>query len=253
MKWKDLLASVLAAAVGAALAALGVHFAPLPPGPNLPQPQPPSTPPATEKIPPTTSPDAHAAIGRIQIGNAGCSATIIGPRRSDGRWNVLTAAHCCNRKGESGVMRLRDGRTLGFLVTAVDRNSDCAWLITTDSPTDLPFAYLADSSPNPGVTVWHAGYGVDQPGNREEGTVIGSNGSQVRYRLSVSSGDSGGGICVDSTGRVISPVCCTTAPGQIADVWGATPEACRSLLATSTFHVFDNWKPIEIPQRMPPK
>src|SRR5262245_33958245 len=60
-----------------------------PPGP---------TPPPSVK----TEDEAKAAIGRIRFGNAGCTATVIYPRRSDGRWDILTAAHCTGGVGSRG-------------------------------------------------------------------------------------------------------------------------------------------------------
>lgn len=246
MKWKDKLQAALLAALLAGLSALGVRVgfdrenaAPAPP-PAQPTPPPP---------PPPTA-DPLNAIGRIQIGNGGCSATVIHPRRPDGRWNILTAAHCVSRVGETGIMRFRDGRTIGIAVTAVDKESDCAWLISVDAGQDLPFAVLASATPPPGASIWHAGFGIDKPANRENGMLsAGANErGMLRYRLSVSPGDSGGGICLDAEGHVLSPVCCTTCLGCEGDVWGASPERCRALLARVAFDTFDQW----IPKEMPP-
>jgi hypothetical protein len=36
--------------------------------------------------------DSVAALGRFRFGKAGCTATMIGSRRPDGCWDVLTAA-----------------------------------------------------------------------------------------------------------------------------------------------------------------
>ena len=251
----------LLAILAAVLAALGIKYLP-----DLPKPGP-TPPPITDPRPdprpkppePRPTPDPVAAVGRIQIGNGGCSATVVGPRRSDGRWNVLTAAHCATRVGESGVMQLRDGRTLGFVVAALDRTSDACWLLTTDTPADLPWLHLADTTPAPGTKIFHVGFGRHIPGNREDGEVrAGANArGQSQFWLSVSPGDSGGGICVDADGKVVSPVCCTTRLDGPGDVWGASPEASRRLLAQVTFHVLDKWEPVampeppEVPKRMP--
>lgn len=194
-------------------------------------------------------PDAVAAICRISFGNAGCTATVIGPRRSDGRWNLLTAAHCVRGVGQLGEARLRDGRSFVVEVTATEVRSDCAWLVTREAQSSLPFALLAERTPPPGTPVFHCGFGVDKPGNREEGSVIdGPNADgQIRFRLSVSSGDSGGGICTTATGEVISAVCCTTARGRVADVWGCSPESARRAAGTAVNG--EHWTPLEIPLR----
>jgi hypothetical protein len=254
--------SLLLGVIALAGAALGAFL------PGLFRPAPtPVPPPATAPAPPTEprpepkpepKPDTLNAIGRIQFGQSGCTATVIGPRRSDGKWNVLTAAHCVTRVGEAGVMRFRDGRTTGIVVAAFDRTSDACWCVTADAG-EYPFAWLADTTPPIGKKVWHAGYGVDVPANREDGEVkAGPNGSgQSQFWLSVSPGDSGGGICLDESGRVISPTCCTTRLAAPGDVWGASPESCRRLLAQVTlFQVFDDWKPAAMPpppMKMPEK
>lgn len=236
--------------IAAAIAVIGARYGiPIPP-PPVPLPgNPPDVRPVDPPAPPSPQPNTPAAIARIQFGNSGCTATIIGPRRSDGRWWALTAAHCVSGPGQRGTMRLLDGRTEGVQVVSRDPRSDCAWLVTDSNHEKFPFALLAESSPPVGSKVWHAGYGVHVPGNREDGTVTGapdSNG-QLRFRISVSSGDSGGGICLDDSGRVVSCVCCTTQRGAIADVWGASVESIRRSQPTAM--VMDDWTPIEVPMR----
>ncbi len=214
-------------------------------------PNPPLLPPILPPVPPSAPrPDTLGAIGRIQFGNSGCTATIIGPRRADGRYDVLTAAHCVREKGQHGSMRLRDGRSLGIVVASIDQRADVCWCVTQTNSDVYPHALLADATPAVGSQVWHAGYGVHVPGNREDGTVEAGpdQNGQVRYRLSVSSGDSGGGICMTADGAVLSPVCCTTARGQTGQVWGGSPEAARR--AKPPALVYDEWLPLEIPMRM---
>jgi len=135
----------------------------------------------------------------------------------------------------------------------LEKTSDHAWGATDASDANYPHALLADATPPVGTKIWHAGYGVDVPANREDGTITAgrdSNG-QIRMRLSVSSGDSGGGIVIDSNGRVVSNVCCTSGRGQMADVWGASVESMRA--GQSDVAALDEWKPIEVPLRMAPK
>lgn len=264
MNERPWLRMVLIAIASALLSTLGINVVP----PARPSPVPPPTSPAPPDttppvpimpapvppppvVPPKPSPNTPAAIVRITFGNSGCSATVIGDRNADGTYDVLTAAHCVSSIGQRGTMRLKDGRTGGIRVVNIDRKADVCWCVTEVNSEVYPFAVLAATTPAIGTRVWHAGYGVDIPGNREDGVVeAGQDGNgQVRYRLSVSSGDSGGGICVNEKNEVLSPVCCTTARGQVAQVWGASPESCAR--ARPTTMVMDDWKPIEIPQRMP--
>lgn len=248
----------LAALAVAAIAALGARYGiPVPPIPPITVEPPPVILPPPNHLPPGTDPgakpDTPKAIVRLTMGNVGCSGTVIGPRRIDGRWWVLTAAHCVERVGQHASMRLLDGRTAGLVVVSFDRKADCCWMVTESNSDIYPFAILVDSTPAVGTPVWHAGYGVDKPGNTERGTLeaeADSNG-QIRFTLSVSSGDSGGGIVVTSDGAIVSCVCCTSNRGGRGDVWGASPEAIRRNRPNET--VLDDWKPIEIPLRMPPK
>jgi len=268
MKERPWLHWILTAAVSAALAFIGakwgIHIPPPPPLPATPPPVIIQPPPPAPKVEPPAAPepkaDAPAAIGRIQFGTAGCTATVIGPRREDGRWWVLTAAHCVRGIGQHGVMRLKDGRTTGITVAAVNERADCCWCVTETNSEVYPFAVLARQSPVPGTRVWHAGYGVHVPGNREDGQVEAGpdQNGQIRMRLSVSSGDSGGAICLNEQDEVVSCVCCTTAKGQVAQVWGASPEAIHRAKPTSM--ALDDWNPVEIPVRpaevpqpMPPR
>jgi len=149
-------------------------------------------------------------------------------------------------------MVLRNGTTLRITYISSDPRSDHAWFTTTLPSERLPYGLLADALPSPDDKVYHGGWGIDQPGNRESGTVVrGDNGAgQTQFRLSVSSGDSGGGIALDSSGRILSPVCCTTAKGQVADVWGANVSECRKTWPMP-IPTLAEWTPIEIPIRMP--
>ena len=250
MSRRDHIIQTLGMLVGAVLAGLlaanGLKIPPLQTPPiAIPADPPPAEIPTVKPI----APNAAAAIGRIQFGNAGCTATVIGPRRPDGRYDVLTASHCVQSIGQKGTMRLLDGRTLNLTVQAIDRRSDCCWCFTDGATEVYPFALLAASTPQPGSAIWHAGYGVDKPGNREEGTVdaLPDGNGQIRMTLSVSSGDSGGAICLNQQNELVSCVCCTSARGARASVWGAGVEAIRRLRPSGP--VFDEWTPIEIPTR----
>ena len=217
-----------------------------------------TTPPTPPTIPPTkpghpgASPRPWEALARCQFGSAGCTLTIIGPQRADGRWDALTASHCVTGIGQTGRVWLKDGRVVPITVSALDRKADYCWVTVETVADDIPYALLADALPVAGDKVYHGGFGVHIPGDRVSGTVsVPDNGSgQTQYRIEVSSGDSGGGIALTESGRILSPVCCTTKPGGIGDVWGATVTACRQGRPGRTIAA-EQWTPIDIPVRMP--
>ncbi len=171
--------------------------------------------------PPPTKADPKAATAYLRMGSSGCTATVIYPRRDDGRWDVLTAAHCV-RGTRKGTIKLRDGRTLHVSVAKTDTRADLCWMVTDEKPETLPYAILAKKTPESGASVWHNGYGVHVPSNVERGSVINGPDSdgQVQFSLSVSSGDSGGGIFREDTGELVASVCCTRAKGVRASMWG---------------------------------
>lgn len=180
--------------------------------------------------PPKPQPNPTMALGQIQFGNARCTATVIGPRRSDGRWNVLTASHCIEGQPQQGTMKMKDGRTHKISVQTNNPNADYCWCVTDEDVGVLPFAVLAKSDPLPGTKVWHAGYGIHLPGNREDGIVTGgpNHRSQTEFKLSVSPGDSGGGIFRTDTGELVSCVCCTWGFAKPAPMSGASITAIRA-------------------------
>jgi hypothetical protein len=157
---------------------------------------------------------------------------VIEPRRKDGKWDILTAAHCTSAGvGSTGTMSLKDGRRLNVVVTRRDTRSDVCWLQTTSAElSDMPTAVLASELPPAGTAVWHQGYGVDKPGNRESGVVVGPTQSgQLEFKLSVSSGDSGGSIIRADTGEVVATVCCTTGMAQRVSMYGGHCLSARRL------------------------
>lgn len=249
--WHAIIAAVLAALGSFAGGSLMVpkQMPPAVPPPasppkTLPEFDPPPMPPIPPRMP---TPAGKEAIGRIQFGNAGCTATIIGPRRTDGRYDVLTAAHCVAQVGMVGTMHLRDGRTLTIRSVARDPRSDCCWCETMLNEGELPFMNLACCAPPIGAKLWHAGFGVDRPGNVEEGSVSGpvTPDGKLQMRMSVSSGDSGGGIILTETGEVVSCVCCTAMRGALATMFGAGPVAINKLRPSG--HTALEWEPVPIP------
>lgn len=194
--------------------------------------------------------DAEAALGRLRFGAAGCTATVIGPRRGDGRWEMLTAAHCTGAVGTSGTFTLSDGRTFNVTVVARNSTADLAWLKTDAPVEEMPHALLATRNPAIGTEVWHQGFGVDRPGNREVGRVTGveSSQGQLAMELSVSSGDSGGSIFRTDTGEVVAVVCCTTERGRKVLMFGGSCEQAARLRPTAKTDSGD-WRPLTIPLR----
>jgi hypothetical protein len=195
--------------------------------------------------------DPVNALSRIRFGNAGCTATVIGPRRVDGKWDVLTAAHCLGGIGQRGTMFMKDGRQLSVRVLGHYKASDVCWLVTEDEVPDMPYAMLAEKNPEPMTAVWHMGYGIDNPGNKEEGIVAerANSDGQLRMILSVSSGDSGGGIFRKDTNEVIATVCCTSGMAQKVSMWGGCAEFAgkvRPKPADDSEGARD-WTPLPIP------
>lgn len=256
-EWLKLLAGIAGALITGLLARYGIYIPPHTPGDPSPIPapiQPPAPQPPAPQQPapqPTPTPNPPAALGRITFGNAGCTATVIGPRRADGRWDILTAAHCVRGQGQRGTMRMKDGRSFGVTVVAVNTDADACWLVSDQAITDLPFAVLSSTAPDPGTKVWHAGYGIDKPGNREEGEVMAlpNREGQIMFMLSVSSGDSGGGIFREDTGELVSTVCCTERLSGKGRMYGAGPDAIRALRKSSADDA--EWTPIPMPTRPP--
>lgn len=212
----------------------------------------PDVPPSTSSIDPPSnvSPKGEpwAAIGKIQIGTFGCSATVILPRLINGEYDVVAAAHCVPADVRVGVMRLSSGKEFGVRVTAIDHKSDCVWLRTVGDPGPLPGAYLAEAVPKSGEMVWHGGFGEHLPRNLEEGTVtepLNAKG-QTEFLISVSSGDSGGGIVCDKTGKILATVCCTTQRNAKARVWGCSVNSMVELRPKILVSGLE-WNPIEVP------
>ena len=238
--------SPIGIAIAILLGIFGIVFPPVFPPAPIPAPEP-----APKPVP---SPDPWNAIGRVQFGNAGCTATVLGPQRPDGRWDVLTANHCVEGQPNTGQMRMRDGQEFTIRVVSRVNGPDLAICVTEQRDLHLPFALLADKLPTAGDPVFHGGFGQDKPGNREEGVVVTpDNGDgHTHFRLNVSSGDSGGGICLTKEGRVLSAVCCTSARGRMADVFGGNIVEIKKLRG-SVLDAWSLWTPSDVPLRAGPK
>lgn len=247
--WKEFLGRLWPALLAALLAGLGLSTPMMvrgcrqpdlpPPQPAPPEPSPPNPRPPEPPKPEPSRVDAWKSIGRLAMERSFCSGTVVGPRRSDGRWYVVSAAHCFDRVGQAATFIPREGASFRCSVQGIDRRSDCAVLVSDTAIEVLYHTFVSDSDPAAGTVVWHGGYGQDRPGNKESGQVVrGPNqDGQVQYRVSVSPGDSGGGIVVDASGRLLSPVCCTTCLGCTGDVWGAGPAVIKRMLAAPTDYI----------------
>lgn len=207
--------------------------------------------PDPDNPPDTAKPDPWNAIGKIAMQGGYCSGTTVGPRMQDGRWRIVSAAHCFKQVGETATYVTRQGVSRKITVMAIDRKADIAICMTDQGQGVMAHTLVAAATPEVGAKIWHGGYGRHIPGNREDGTVLSrpNQDGQVKYRLSVSPGDSGGGIVVDGDGMLLSPVCCTTRLDGPGEVWGGSPEQIRRMLATPTD--FIDLPPIEMPP--PPK
>lgn len=228
-RWKIILTAVLSAMLTILGGVTTTQVAGCGTGPVI-------VPPPVPEKPAPPKPDAWNAIGKIALTNAYCSGTVIGPKKDDGRWVVVCAAHCVDRVGERATFIQRSGDSRNITCYAIDRKADISLWMTDSGQGELPYTNVAHTTPPPGTKVFHGGYGRDKPGNREEGELVqGPNTSnQVQYHLSVSPGDSGGGICLNDKGELLSPVCCTTNLDRPGMVWGGSPEQINRMLTTPT-------------------
>lgn len=237
--WRQVIIAVctaIIAALGGSSMTLGLVGCPgvIPPAPPPPpQADPPAPPPPSDPV---------EAVGKVIRPGVMCSGTVVGPRRDDGRWWIVTAAHCFERGGGVGTRCTyitRGGTSIPSSVVAVNAQSDVAILVTDERFERLAYVRVASATPPKGTSVYHVGFGQDRPGNKEEGQVIGVMPTRrmVSYRLSASPGDSGGGILLTGGGELLSPVCCTTCLGCLGDVAGGQPEVIREMLARPTEYV----------------
>lgn len=219
---------------------------------------PPTTPPTPPTAPAPEAPQTPApttdplqAIGKLVMAGGHCSGTVITPPDDQGQQLILSAAHCVKSVGESCQYFTRAGQMLNCRVKSIARTPDICILETDPLRAPLPYLLLAESSPPVGAAVMHAGFGVHIPGNVEKGRVLQSDtgNGQVMYELSVSPGDSGGGICLDGRGRVISPVCCTTRIAAVGQVFGGRPEEVRRMMLQPALYL--DTEPVKMPN--PPR
>ena len=236
LDWRQVVIAVLTAiiaALGGGLTTVswqGCRPPPEPPGPVEPPEPPPPPPPTVDPI---------QAVGRVALRGVGCSGTVVSPRRPDGRWWIVTAAHCYRNVGgvgTQGTFITRAGQPIPMTLVALDAQADIALCQTDERYESLASVHLADADPAVGTPVHHVGFGQDRPGNREDGQVIGSNQRlrQIHYRLSVSPGDSGGGILMTAGGQLLGPVCCTTCLACLGDVAAGSPTRVREMMRSPT-------------------
>lgn len=188
--------------------------------------------------PPEKKADPEGAIGKLRMGNAGCTATVIYPRRGDGKWDILTAAHC-TRSANKGTVTLASGKVLKVSVAVRDTPSDICWLVTDEAHEELPYAHLAKEAPPVGTAIWHRGHGIDRPGNKETGKVTGAvdKSGMLWMAIKVSSGDSGCGLFRGDTNEVVATLYGTsgrsTIGGSCVAAWRLRPKEKAWTSATS--------------------
>lgn len=234
----------LPALVAAVLALLGARYGlPAPAPAPLVTPQPEAPRPADDPL---------KAICKLIKPGSYCSGTVVTAADASGCQRIVSAAHCHKSVGESVNVAMRDGSGCVAHVIAIDRKSDCAILRTEPLKSALPYIEISTANPAIGADVMHAGYGRHVPGNIERGKVLAIENSdgQIQYLLSVSLGDSGGGICLDSKGKLLSPVCCTTKLDALGNVWGASPSIINRMMREPTS--FIDVAPMEMPIRKLP-
>lgn len=149
---------------------------------------------------PTAGPEQ--AVGRLTCGRCNGSATVLGPRRPDGRWHVVTAAHCLTGVPHAPVpgglvawLHLKDGRSVSLRVVGVDPRCDVAVLATRLPWKDLPHAVQAAEPPKEGDRLWHCGYSPYAKGKTRPLVVAGGRFVDATpFSGEVGHGDSGGGV-----------------------------------------------------------
>lgn len=185
---------------------------------------------------------------RISHGNSGCSATVIDRHRDTGAYILVTAAHCVSGERSRVSVHVPSMGTITGYVVAYDRQRDAAVIETT--PTDYTlYASRVSTTRRPlGRRVWHIGYGVDRPGNREAGTIIGYDDTSSQYMsdVSVSSGDSGSGVHDADDDTVCGTVCCVVSSGgrrwtQFTDI------SVHMRIYSDMVYSVDRWNPVDIP------
>jgi hypothetical protein len=188
----------------------------------------PSAPPVPAPVRPEPAPeviklDPIAATVKLLSPRSYCTATIIGPRDANGQQLVLTAEHCSPRVGSKHTLVLRDGRRITAQTIATYSAPDYAWMRTEKSAEEYPYTLLHPGPVTSGMTVYHSGYGVSQPGDGVRGTADKSQGGNGRwhFKLSVSHGDSGSGIIDAATGRLVGVV--STGDGRDPSSWTNGP------------------------------
>lgn len=246
----DTLKSLALAFLGALLAVLGNRQLP-PPSSSAPTapaiPAPPSPSPAP--IPPNPTNQPEQAIGKLVLPNGYCSATCVSPPDAANQQLLLSASHCVKGVGDVVTFYPKSGQMVSARVIAFNKTADVILLKTTPVSSPLPFLNVAHTTPAVGTVVWHAGYGVDKPNNREEGKITkqDTGSQQVQFYLSVSPGDSGGGICLNQLNEVISPVCCTTNLAAPGSVYGGRPEVIQQMMQQPA--AFVGVPPMPMPMR----
>lgn len=251
--WIQVIAGIASAIIAAVLARYGIPVPPMPAAPPSAQVQPDVPPAPLPKAPEEQAADPLGARVKLVCGNAGCTGAVVGPRLKDGRYYVLTAAHCVSQAGQQCRGRMPSGEELALTVQAIDRKADCAWMITQPTPHPIPYIRLSTTVPPVGTRIWVAGYGVGFNGQQRFGHVTGgiTREGQLQFSVAVDHGDSGGPVVNDATGELVSVVCCTSALGREGNVYGAGPQAiaaARPMALTSE----PAWVPLPLPVRNTP-
>jgi len=172
---------------------------------------------------------ARAAV-RVVFGDRLGSATIIGPPRPDGRWFALTAAHCCPDGTRSGKLRFPGGLELAVSVVRSDAITDVS-LLEVHFRGQLPYAEVDVRVAPPGSRVQHYGYGVGRARPGVVGVVDGPVivGGSLPLIVPTLDGDSGAGVFLQPTGRLIGVVSGTLGRVTLAPAVGPIRRVLRGV------------------------
>lgn len=190
-----------------------------PPPPQF-HPAPPTTP-----SPPPPENETHArtraaTVAVLQAHASGTGTNIDDPDDPN-RDYVVTANHVVDRTNEPVTITDAEGRKSRGRVIARDKDADLA-LIQVEPPRPNRTVATIAAAPKPiGTAIYHHAHGMHRPQNLETGTVRTTyrTDGQDTFTLSVSAGDSGGGIFDAETGELVAVIAATTAKNRDAIVF----------------------------------
>ncbi len=153
-------------------------------------------------------------LGDYRFGHG--SACAVAPRRKDGKYDILTAAHLVGSVGNKIEVRTDKGAFFVTTVVSVDPRSDVAWLLTDRSDLVLPMLIMAKVPSRIGGPIQHYGLGG---GVLRRGFLKRVFGNRLDMHIQAVGGDSGAPVICEVLGEVIG-VQSTNANPRRLDVFG---------------------------------